>query len=317
MSRVSPRLACAAMKRSSVTRVSLAESAWLVLLRSGTALLYGVYDLRAEEHPGTDVPGDPPLAGDQLREIAGVPRDVTRPKEEPAFCAVDGLHDHLLVEPVALHHVVGILHPGPVLAPQQPVALGFGVELGSGVRHSRVEVGKIRVELDRVARGPFERRGRLAGIAEDEEAERLDPRGAHVLQRLADLEALEALHHVLAGLVRFGFDPEREHPAARSLQPIHEGGVLQVVGARIAEPPDVQSSGDELLADRAERFHIERDRVAPQIEELPAVLAYDALHFVDQRRGAPLAELVALMERRDAEVARIRTSARGFADEVR
>ena len=100
------------------------------------------------------------------------------------------------------------------------------------------------------------------------------------------------------------------------LQPVDEGGVGQVVGACVAEPLDRQLPRDQLVAERAERLHVERDRVAPEIEELDAELAVPALDFVDDRFGAPLAELVTLVDRRDAEVARVRAAAAGFDDDV-
>ena len=106
--------------------------------------------------------------------------------------------------------------------------------------------------------------------------------------------------------------PEREHPAAGPPQPVHERRIGQVVGARVAEPLDRQVARDQLVAERAERLHVQRDRVAPQVEELDAELAVAALDFVDERLGAALAELVALVDRRDAEVARVRDS-RGWS----
>ena len=57
-----------------------------------------------------------------------------------------------------------------------------------------------------------------------------------------------------------------------------------------------------------ERLDVQRDRVAPQIEEVDAELAVAALDLVDQRLRAALAELVPLVDRRDAEVARVRDS---------
>ena len=99
-------------------------------------------------------------------------------------------------------------------------------------------------------------------------------------------------------------------------QPVHERRIGQVVGARVAEPLDRQVARDQLLAERAERLHVQRDRVAPQVEEVDAELAVAALDLVDERLRAALAELVALVNRRDAEVARVRTAAAGFDDHV-
>ena len=66
-----------------------------------------------------------------------------------------------------------------------------------------------------------------------------------------------------------------------------------------------------------ERLDVQRDGVAPQIEELDAELAVAALDLVDQRLGAALAELVPLVDRRDAEVAGVRAAAAGLDDHVR
>ena len=98
------------------------------------------------------------------------------------------------------------------------------------------------------------------------------------------------------------------------LQPMDERRIGQVVGARVAEPLDRQLARDQLVAERGERLDVERDGVAPQIEELDAELAVAALDLVDQRLGAALAELVALVDRRDAEVARVRAAAAGLDD---
>ena len=76
--------------------------------------------------------------------------------------------------------------------------------------------------------------------------------------------------HVLADLLGLGLDAEREHPAAGPLEPVHEGGIGQVVGARVAEPLDRQVARDQLVAERGERLDVQRDGVAPEIEELDA-----------------------------------------------
>ena len=43
--------------------------------------------------------------------------------------------------------------------------------------------------------------------------------------------------------------------------------VDEVVGPGVAEPFDRQLPRDQLFAERGERLHVERDRVAPEIEE--------------------------------------------------
>ena len=139
----------------------------------------------------------------------------------------------------------------------------------------------------------------------------------HVRERRLDLLALEALDHVLADLFRLRLDAEREHPAAGLLEAVDEGRIRQVVGARVAEPLDRQVARDELVAERRERLDVQRDRVAPQIEELHAELAIGSLDLVDQHLGAALAELVALVDRRDAEIAGVGTAAAGFDEHVR
>ena len=108
--------------------------------------------------------------------------------------------------------------------------------------------------------------------------------------------------------------PERQHPAAGLLEPVDERRIGEVVGARVAEPLDRQVARDELVAERRERLDVERDRVAPEVEEVDAELAVAALDLVDERLGAALAELVPLVDRRDAEVARVRTAAAGLDD---
>ena len=128
--------------------------------------------------------------------------------------------------------------------------------------------------------------------------------------------ALEPLDHVLADLVGLGLDAQRQHPAAGLPQPLDERRIGEVVGAGVAEPLDRQVARDQLVAERAERLHVQRDGVAPQIEEVDAELAVAALDLVDQRLGAALAELVALVDRRDAEVARVRAAAAGLDDHV-
>ncbi len=142
------------------------------------------------------------------------------------------------------------------------------------------------------------------------------PALAHVVERSLDLLSLEALHHVLPDLVGLGLDAERQHPAAGALQPVHERRIGQVVGAGVAEPLNRQLARDQLVAERGERLDVQRDRVAPQVEELDAELAVAALDLVDERLGAALAELVALVDRRDAEVAGVRAAAAGFDDHV-
>ena len=98
------------------------------------------------------------------------------------------------------------------------------------------------------------------------------------------------------------------------LQPVHERRIGEVVGARVAEPLDRQVARDQLVAERRERLDVQRDGVAPEIEELDAELAIAPLDFVDQRLGAPLPELVPLVDRRDAEVARVRAAAARLDD---
>src|SRR6185503_9423400 len=73
---------------------------------------------------------------------------------------------------------------------------------------------------------------------------------------------------------------------------------------------------DQLVAKRRERLHVQRDGIAPEVEELDAELAVAALDLVDQRLGAALAELVPLMHRRDAEVAAVRAATAGLDDDV-
>src|SRR5690606_3537973 len=132
-----------------------------------------------------------------------------------------------------------------------------------------------------------------------------------------DLLLLEALDHVLADVRRRGLDSHREHPAAGALEAMDERRVDEVVGSRVAEPADPELALDQLVAERAEALLVQRDRVAPEIEVPDAELAPGALDLVDQRPGIALAELVPLVNRRDAEVARVRTPATGLDDDVR
>ena len=78
------------------------------------------------------------------------------------FARLIALHHDALVEPVAAQQVVRVLHPRPVFAREQAVALGLVVELGAGVRHRRIEVREVGIELDRVV----DRRVRaIAGVS--------------------------------------------------------------------------------------------------------------------------------------------------------
>src|SRR4029453_8345000 len=77
-----------------------------------------------------------------------------------------------------------------------------------------------------------------------------------------------------------------------------------------------QMSRDQLLAEGAERLLIQRDRVAPQIEIADTELAPRPLDLVYQRLRLALPEFVPLVNRCDAEVARIRAAAAGLDDDV-
>ena len=191
------------------------------------------------------------------------------------------------------------------------------VELGPRIRHGRVEVGEIGVEADGVVRGLVQRCRRLARIAEDEEGERLDPRFTQVLERRLDLLVLEALHHVAPRLLGGRLDAHGEHPAARLPQARDELGVHEVVGPGVAEPLHAEVPGDELVAESGERLGVQRDGVAPEVEVPDAELPGRSLDLVDERLRVTLAELVTLVDRRNAEVARVRAAAARLDDDVR
>ena len=128
---------------------------------------------------------------------------------------------------------------------------------------------------------------------------------------------LELLHHVLAGFVGRRLDAHREHPAARRAQALHEVEVRQIVGARVAEPADIELPRDQLVAELAEALRVQRDGIGPQIEVRgrPSSFVARSISSTIALRIA-LAELVALMDRRHAEIARIRTAAAGLDDDV-
>jgi hypothetical protein len=144
------------------------------------------------------VPRKIPLGRRQPQNVARVPHQVAGPQIEAPLPAIDRVEHHFLVESVAAQQVVRVLHARPVLCHEQPFALGLVVERRARVGDGRVEVGKIRIQLDGVVDRALERLARIARIAEDEEPERLDAGRAHVDQRLPDLFAVEPLHHVLA-----------------------------------------------------------------------------------------------------------------------
>ena len=81
-------------------------------------------------------------------------------------------------------------------------------------------------------------------------------------------------------------------PSASIQQPARfrrcdERRIGEIVGAGVAEPLDRQVARDQLVAERAERLHVQRDGVAPQVEELDAELAVAALdleQYVTVRR---------------------------------
>ena len=98
---------------------------------------------------------------------------------------------------------------------------------------------------------------------------------------------------------------------------MNEGRIGQVVGAGVAEPLDIQIPRDQLLAERAERLLVQRDRIAPEVEIADAQLAPRPLDLVDQGLRFPLPELVSLMNGCDAEIARVRAPTARLDDDVR
>ena len=106
-----------------------------------------------------------------------------------------------------------------------------------------------------------------------------------------------------------------QQPDSRSRRT--KAGSAKLSARGIADPLDRQPPRDQLVAERAERLDVQRHGVGPQVEEGHAEPPVALLDVVDDGPGAALADLVALMDGGDAEVARVRTAARGFHDDVR
>ena len=160
------------------------------------------------------------------------------------------------------------------------------------------------------------RRRRLTRVAEDEKGERADPRLAHVSKAAWIFCRSSRLTMSLRTSSDSDSMPSASIQQPGALEPLHERRIGEIVGAGVAEPLDRQVARDQLVAEGAERFHVQRDGVAPQVEELDPELPVAALDLVDERLRAALAELVALVDRRDAEVTRVGTAAAGFDDDV-
>ena len=94
-------------------------------------------------------------------------------------------------------------------------------------------------------------------------------------------------------------------------------GSVRLSARALPNQLDVEVARDQLVAEARERLGVERDGVAPQVEVRHAQLTLGARDLVDDHLRVALAELVALVDRRDTEVARVRAAAAGLDDDVR
>ncbi len=101
-------------------------------------------------------------------------RQVAGTKKEPPLRAQYRVHHDLVVQAVAAHQVVRILHLRPVRVStrgQESILDDLRVHRGAGIRNRRIEIREVGIQPDGVVHRLVHGLERLAGIAEDEKGE--------------------------------------------------------------------------------------------------------------------------------------------------
>ena len=98
-----------------------------------------------------------------------------------------------------------------------------------------------------------------------------------------------------------------QQPDARSLAT--NSGLVRLSARPFPNHRTFELAGDELVAEAGEALRVQRDRVAPQVEVIDAEARLALLDLVHERDRVAFPELVALDDRRHAEVAAVRAAA--------
>ena len=216
----------------------------------------------------------------------------------------------------------------PCVGQLPPLPKSLFVERRSRVRHRRIKVRKLTVQIQRQIQRARHRLCRVFRQAENEVANDVDAGVLDLTHRLVNLVDVVALVDVDEHLVVGGLDAQREPVEAGALQLV-EHVVFHRVDARVSPDVQVVAAVDNQIADAKHVAHVQHEHFVGEFDVSHAVLVHEQIDFVDHPLWAP--EPVAVhvgvepermftaLERRlnTAERAVIRAAAAGVEDDQR